>query len=194
MRKKPVRLQVELLEPRNLLSQVPVLAIACGNNSPPTGWSPDSGYYSGSTGTYSTSHTINSADVVNAPPASVLQNERWSSGTLIYTLPNFNSGQTCGIRLDFSENYFKSAGARGVQHRHQRHHGDVRPRRRHIPLHPEPSVCLFLGGSQSSEDGAQRMKSPVSQCQTGDAREAQAPVSQHSKAPWGLGRTARHRR
>jgi len=68
----------------------------------------DTDYSGGST--YSTTHTINTANVVNPAPTAVYQSER--EGTSTYTIPGLIAGSTHTVRLHFAELYFSIAGSR----------------------------------------------------------------------------------
>ncbi len=87
------------------------ILIAAGSSTGSGSYVGDGSYISGGN-TFSTTHLIDTSGVTNPAPAAVYQNERWSSGTLTYTIPKLTPGTTYTVRLDFSENFFSSAGQR----------------------------------------------------------------------------------
>ncbi len=60
----------------------------------------------------STGATVNTGGVVNPPPSAVYQTERWTYGTMVYTIPNLKPGAGYDIRLDFAETWYTQAGQR----------------------------------------------------------------------------------
>jgi hypothetical protein len=68
----------------------------------------DAHYTGGST--YSTTATIDTSKVTNPAPQSVWQTERY--GNFTYTLGGLTPNASYTVLLDFSENYFTTAGSR----------------------------------------------------------------------------------
>jgi hypothetical protein len=66
--------------------------------------------YSSGSKTYSTSATINTANVIDPAPEAVYQSQRY--GNFTYTLPGLTAGTIYTVRLHFAEIYWKAAGKR----------------------------------------------------------------------------------
>jgi len=85
-----------------------VLAISAGG--PAAGSFVADTDFSGGTVSGGTKATINTSNVTNPPPQSVLQHGRY--GNFTYTIPNLTPGASYTVRLDFVEYIFSSAGSR----------------------------------------------------------------------------------
>ena len=94
-------------------STPPSILIAAGTATGAGSYVGDTTYVSGGN-TYAVSNTIDTSAVSDPAPISVYQNERWTAGTLTYTVPKLAVGATYTVRLDFAENYFQSAGERSI--------------------------------------------------------------------------------
>ena len=88
----------------------PIL-IAAGSATGSGGYVGDGPYISAGN-TFSTTHAIDASGVTDPAPAAVYQNERWTGGTMAYTIPNLTPGAPYTVRLDFAENFYNSAGQR----------------------------------------------------------------------------------
>lgn len=89
--------------------------IACGQTAPITSggapaWTADNSYSGGSSVT--TQATIDLSGASNPAPMAVYQSERWTNGTLSYTLSGLVAGTSYTIRLHFAEVYYTGAGQR----------------------------------------------------------------------------------
>lgn len=69
----------------------------------------DTDYTGGST--YSSSATVNTANVTNPAPQAVYQNDRYGS-SFTYTIPTYNPNSAYLVRLHFNEPYWNQAGQR----------------------------------------------------------------------------------
>ncbi len=87
------------------------IAIAAGSAAGSGSFVGDSSFVSGGN-VYQVANPIDTSGVTNPAPSSVYQTERWSSGTLTYSVPKLTPGGTYSVRLDFSENYFDASGQR----------------------------------------------------------------------------------
>ncbi len=90
------------------------IAAGASANVPNSPFVADSGYFSGTTSTYSVGNAINLSGVANPAPQAVYQTERFGSNNsnFTYTIPNLAANAQYDVRLDFSENFFNSAGSR----------------------------------------------------------------------------------
>jgi len=87
------------------------ILIAAGSSAGVGGYSGDGSSVSGGN-VYRVSNPIDTSGVTDPAPASVYQTERWTSGTLVYSVPKLTPGGTYSVRLDFSENYYNAPGQR----------------------------------------------------------------------------------
>ncbi len=87
------------------------ILIAAGSATGTGGYAGDGSYVSGGN-VYQVSHPIDTSGVTDPAPGAVYQTERWSYGTLTYTVPNLMPGASYSVRLDFSENFNNAAGRR----------------------------------------------------------------------------------
>lgn len=85
--------------------------LAAGSAAGAGGYLGDGAYVSGGN-PYQVARTIDTSGVSDPAPASVYQNERWTGGTMTYTIPKLAPGQAYTVRLDFAENFYASAGQR----------------------------------------------------------------------------------
>ena len=82
-------------------------ALSINPGGPATGSFLADQYYSGGN-TYTNTHTIDTSQISNPPPAAIFNTERY--GAFTYTIPNLSGAQT--VTLYFSENYVSGAGQR----------------------------------------------------------------------------------
>ncbi len=87
------------------------IEIAAGSAAGSGSFVGDSSFVSGGN-VYQVANPIDTSGVTDPAPTSVYQTERWSSGTLVYSVPKLTPGGTYSVRLDFSENYFNAPGQR----------------------------------------------------------------------------------
>ena len=92
-------------------SAAAALLIAAGSATGSGGYVGDGAYVSGGN-TYQVSTSVDTSGVADPAPAAVYQAERWTAGTMTYTIPKLTPGGTYTVRLDFAENYYTGAGQR----------------------------------------------------------------------------------
>ncbi len=97
-----------------LASSTSFVAAGASGNVANSSFVADSSDVSGSTGTYPISNTIDTSGVANPAPQAVYQNERFAlnGGNFTETISNLSPNTQYDVKLDFSENFDNSAGAR----------------------------------------------------------------------------------
>ena len=87
------------------------ILIAAGTTTGTGSYVGDTAYVTGGN-TYTVTNSIDTSAVTDPAPASVYQTERWTAGTMTYTIPKLQAGSTYTVQLDFAENFYHASGQR----------------------------------------------------------------------------------